>query len=396
MRVVVSGGGTAGHISPTLATSDALRALDPSVQILYVGQASGMEARIVTTTGLEFAAIVAGKFRRNHFASSLGKVLNIATIGPNIRDFFRTIRGVFQSVRILRSFRPAVVFLKGGYVCLPVGIAARILRIPFIIHESDVTPGLANRILSRWALTIAVGFPVKNYKLFDSARLVHVGNPVRRDILTAHRLEGLAAFKLDETVPVILVTGGSQGAVEINDLVLECLDRLLPNYQIIHQVGEQEIGRIQFEMRKWQKRPFIKHYHPVGFLTHDMGKALAAADLVIGRAGVNTINDSAVLGKPMILIPNYQMAGHQVENAKVLSRQGAARVLNGASLTSDQLVAEIERIMKDETEQTRLSEAIRSFGRVDAAQELARLILEVGKEHEKVERKPNTDEARHE
>jgi UDP-N-acetylglucosamine--N-acetylmuramyl-(pentapeptide) pyrophosphoryl-undecaprenol N-acetylglucosamine transferase len=391
MRVVVSGGGTAGHILPTLATSDALKSLDSHGALLYIGQAGGMEAKIVAGVGLAFAAISAGKFRRNHFASRIGKILNVSTLGPNARDSLRTIQGVAQAVRILRRFKPDVIFLKGGFVCLPVGIAARLLSIPFVIHESDVIPGLTNRILSRWAARIAVGFPAKSYQTFDPAKLVYVGNPVRHDILTAHRLEGIAHFKLDETLPVILITGGSQGAAQINSVVLGSLSLLLDHYQIIHQTGESAIAQIKFELKRLGKISHIERYHPYGFLMGDMGLALGAADLVIGRAGVNTINDSAVLGKPTILIPNYEMAGHQVENAQVLSRQGAVRVLNGARITPESFVAEIKRVLGDQDEQRRLSEAIMKFSRPNAAEDLAKLVLAVGRAGERMEQKPNTE-----
>lgn len=348
-----------------------------------------MEAKIVAGAGLTFAPISAGKFRRNHFDSGFAKIFNVNTLGPNARDTLRTVQGVGQAMRILRSFKPDVVFLKGGFVCLPVGIAAKMLGIPFVIHESDATPGLTNRILSRWAERIAVGFPVKSYRAFEPHKLTYVGNPVRADILTSHRLEGIAHFRLDGSLPVVLITGGSQGAAQINNAVLEALPELLEKCQIIHQTGEGEIGRITFELTRRRNTPNIARYHPYGFLMGDMGLALAAADLVIGRAGVNTINDSAVLGKPTVLIPNYEMAGHQVENARALSRQGAVRVLDGARLTGAMLATEIFHVLGDEAEQERLSAAIRDFGRPAAAEDLAKLVVEVGSTV--TEQKPNTE-----
>ncbi len=339
-----------------------------------------MEARIVTATGMSFAAIKAGKFRRDHFATAVGKLLNLRTIGPNARDVVRTVAGVADSLRILRRFKPDVVFIKGGYVGVPVGLAARILRIPYVIHESDVSPGLANRFLGRWAEKIGVGFPVKNYSDFDPARLVYVGNPVRSEMMSAHRLEGLARFRLEEDFPVVLITGGSQGAAQINDAVIDALPDLLEKYQIIHLTGEGELSRVKFELSRRGKLAHADRYHPYAFLSAELGQAYAAADLVISRAGVNAITDSAVLGKPTVLIPNYQMAGHQVENARVLSRLGAVRVLDGRTLTTSKLVGEIRHILEDPEEQDRLSKAIRSFGKPDAARELAELVLEVGRE----------------
>jgi len=374
-----------------LATSDALKSLDSSIELLYIGQAGGMEAKIVTAAGLNFAPISAGKFRRNHFDSKFAKLMNLSTLGPNARDGLRTIQGVTQALRILRKFKPDVVFLKGGFVCMPVGIAARMLGVPFVIHESDVTPGITNRVLSRWAAKIAVGFPVKSYQVFDPAKLVYVGNPVRQDILKAHRLEGLAHFGLDDKRPVILITGGSQGAAQINSVVLGSVAELVEKYQVIHQAGESDIGRVQFELSRMGKIAHIERYHSFGFLTADMGLALAAADLVVGRAGVNTINDCAVLAKPTILIPNYEMAGHQVENARVLSRLGAVRVLDGARLTPAGFVAEIDRVLSSDEEQERLSKAIHAFARLEAASDMAKLVLETGRRHRSVKQKPNME-----
>ena len=208
---------------------------------------------------------------------------------------------------------------------------------------------------------------------------MYVGNPVRREILDAHRLEGLARFGLSDKLPVILVTGGSQGAAQINDVVVAALPELLQRYQIIHQTGDGELERIKFDLAHGEKIAHIDRYHPYDFILKDMGEALAAADLVVGRAGVGTINESAVLGKPTVLIPNYQMAGHQVANAKLLSRQGAARVLDGQTLTPAKLVGELDRIMGNPDELRRLGEGIRAFSRPKAAHDLAELILSVGR-----------------
>jgi UDP-N-acetylglucosamine--N-acetylmuramyl-(pentapeptide) pyrophosphoryl-undecaprenol N-acetylglucosamine transferase len=394
MRVVVSGGGTAGHITPTLATSDALKSLDSTVDILYVGQADGLEARIVAARGLEFAAIKAGKFRRNQQAGTVAKLANLHTIGPNTVDAFRTISGVAASLKILRQFKPDVVFLKGGFVCVPVGIAARILKIPFVIHDSDVTPGLTTRLLARWATKIAVGFPVRHYHDLDPAKLVFTGSPVRSEIASVHRLDGLAKFELDDKLPVLFVTGGSGGARQINDVVGEALPQLLDFCQVIHLTGEGEYERVKFEQKR---RPALDHperYHVFGFLLEGMPYAFAAADIVISRAGANSIAELALLKKPTVLIPNYQMAGHQIENARVLSRAGAARVLDGAKLTADRLVGEVRHMLDDPAEQERLSKAIAHFSNPEAPKALAQLIMATAKVGSRGELKPNTgDEA---
>ncbi len=350
-----------------------------------------MEARIVGGRGLKFAAIRAGKFRRYPTAGVISKLLNLQTLGPNARDGFRMVAGVADSLKVLRSFKPDVVFLKGGFVCVPVGVAARILRIPYVIHESDVTPGLANRLLGRWATKIAVGFPVKGYQEFEKSRLVFTGNPVRLEVTGAHRLEGLAKFNLDDGLPVVVVTGGSGGAKQINDVILQALPDLLTFCQVIHLTGDGEYERVKFEVRRLGAVKEIGHYRAFAFLSGEMGLALAAADLVVTRAGANTIAELAALGKPTVLIPNFEMAGHQVENARVLSRMGAVRVLDGSKLTAGQLVGEIRRVLGDAELQGRLTAAIRQFSRPAAAHDLAAVILETGRGYQRPEQKPNTE-----
>ena len=371
MRIVVSGGGSAGHITPTLAVSASLKQLDKSAQLLYIGQASSMEARIVAASKVEFAAIHAGKLRRN--------LRSVTSLALNARDLARTIQGFAEAIGILRRFKPDVIFLKGGYVCLPVGLAARVLHIPYVNHESDIEPGLTNRILSRWAVKTAVGFPTKLYHDFDQSRLVFTGNPVRPELLKVHRLEGMAAFNLDPNLPVILVTGGSQGARQINEVVVGALPELLPIAQVIHQTGDGEIERIKFELSRQPALAHRERYHPYAFLLAEMPAAMAAADLLIARAGAQTIAEAAVLRKPTVLIPNYQAAAHQLVNAKALARAGAARTLDGATLTPAKLVGEIKRLLGDPVELGRLEEGISAYGRPQAANELAALVLGAAK-----------------
>lgn len=378
MRIVVSGGGTAGHITPILATSAALKSLAKDAQILYIGQAGGMEARIAKNAKIEFAAIPAGKFRRLHDATLVNKLLNPQTLGANLIDSTRLARGVLGSLILLRKFKPDVVFIKGGYVGLPVGLAAHILRIPYIIHESDVSPGLTNRILAKWAKKIAVGFPEKMYSDFPKDRLIFVGNPVREEILKGHRLAGISEFSLDDKLPVIMVTGGSQGAAPLNDVVVDSLSELLKFSQVIHLTGEAELGRVEFNVSRLDDLDHRERYHAFAFMGTEIALALAAADIVVSRAGANTVAELAALKKPTILVPNYLMAGHQVDNAKLLARTGAVRVLDERRINPARLVAEITGILGSEEAQNSLSKAIGELARPNAAKDLASLILEIG------------------
>jgi UDP-N-acetylglucosamine--N-acetylmuramyl-(pentapeptide) pyrophosphoryl-undecaprenol N-acetylglucosamine transferase len=375
----VSGGGSAGHISPILATVDALRRLDKDAEILYIGTSRGMEAKIATGAGLEFSSIPAGKFRRNPSASSVSKIFNVSTLGLNARDSVRFVAGIGKALTILRRFKPDVVFVKGGFVGLPVGLAAKTLRIPLVIHESDVSPGLTNRVLSKWARVIAVGFPVDKYKQWPHEKLIFTGVPVREGLMGAHRLEGLKLLKLDDKLPVVLVTGGSQGAQTVNDVVVDSLAGLLEFSQVVHLTGEQEIDSIKFRV----KRLNLAHperYHPYAFLHKEMIYALAAADVAVSRAGATTIAELAALSKPTVLIPNNLMAGHQVMNAKVISRQDAVRVIYEERLKPAVLIAEVKRLVDSEEERERLGKALHAYARLDAVDLLANEIVKIGRE----------------
>jgi UDP-N-acetylglucosamine--N-acetylmuramyl-(pentapeptide) pyrophosphoryl-undecaprenol N-acetylglucosamine transferase len=334
-----------------------------------------MEARIVQARGIKFAAIKAGKFRRNHFDSRLAQVLNPATIVPNTRDAFRVVQGLGQSLALLRRWKPAVVFCKGGYVAFPVGIAASMLRIPLVIHESDITPGFGTKLLAGRAAKIAVGFPARLYKELDASKLVFTGNPVRREVLEAKRPDGLEQFGLDGKLPVLLVMGGSQGAAEINDTLAAALPELVKFCQVLHVTGENEYERVKFAVSRLGKLEHAERYQAFGYLSKELAPALAAADVVVSRAGANSIAELAVLKKPTVLIPNTAMAGHQLMNAQVLARAGAVRVLSGDKVTADRLVGEVRRLTDDPNEARALGEHLAAFGRGEAARELAELIL---------------------
>jgi UDP-N-acetylglucosamine--N-acetylmuramyl-(pentapeptide) pyrophosphoryl-undecaprenol N-acetylglucosamine transferase len=372
MRILVSGGGTAGHISPILATVDALKSHVKDPEILYVGSA-GLESKIAHSAGLEFAPISAGKLRRFHNSSLLQKVTDFSTHSLNTRDLGRVVKGFAQSVRVLRQFQPDVIFLKGGYVALPVGLAAGLLKMPYVIHESDMRPGLTNRILAKRAEAIAVGFPTKLYKTLPKEKLVYTGNPIRQDVLRATHEQGLKHFKLSAELPVILITGGSQGAQAINHAVIDALTDLTHFYQVLHITGEKHIEEVRFAAKRLElEHP--ERYVARSFLTDDMGLALAAADVVIGRGGANTFAELALLAKPAIIIPHPGLED-QVINAQALARQGAIKVIQQDRLTKHSLLAQVQQILESKEERELLTKTIEGFGVADAADQLAQLIL---------------------
>lgn len=376
MRILVSGGGTGGHIVPTLAVVDALVSQDSSVEMLYVGQTDSLEARLVRQAGIPFEAISAGKFRRSPHAGVLVNIANFGDQVRNVRDAGRVGRGFVQALGIVREFRPDVVFIKGGFVSLPVGWAARLLRIPYVVHESDVVPGLTNKLLAGSAVVIATGFPITHYTQWPSHKLVFTGSPVQSSLLSQHRLAGLQHFGFSGHKPVILVLGGSQGARSINSVMVESAGMLVKSHNVIHITGPKEYETVisQLEARGISR----EQYRAIPYLDNEIGLAYAAADLVVSRAGAQTIAELALLGKPAVIIPNEGVAAHQIANGRALSRAGAAEVLPDSKLTTDKLCAIISGIFGSTEHQATLSRNITAFAHPDAASELARLIVRVG------------------
>lgn len=372
----MSGGGTAGHISPILATLDALKRQDKSLQVLYVGSDLGMEAKIARAAGWDFTSIPSGKFRRYHGRGKWNNMTDFKTGVLNTRDLYRVIAGIVRARQLLISFKPEVVFIKGGYVGLPVGLAAKLLGIPYVIHESDITPGLTNRILGRWAAKIAVGFPTDKYKLWPTEKLTHTGNPIRGHITASRRHQGIKHFNFDDKVPVVLVIGGSQGAHAINEVVIDALPELLAKAQVIHITGETDFESVRFETDRLNLA-FPGRYQPRAFMLEDLGLAMAAADAVVSRAGANTIAELAALGKPAILIPHPHLTGnHQTHNAQALARQGAVRLITEDRLNPDVLNREISKILDSESERGILGGAISKLAVTDGSERLAKLIVE--------------------
>jgi len=336
-----------------------------------------MEARIVKSAGINFASIKAGKFRRMHATNIVRQIFNPATLGLNARDSLRVVSGIYQSLAIIRRFKPDVIFIKGGYVGLPLGIAAGWLRVPYIIHESDLIPGLANKMLARKAARVAVGFPTDQYPTLSQNRLIYSGNPVRPELLGIDASAAKKHFGFSSKLPVVLVTGGSQGARTLNNAIVGALPQLVQHFQLIHLTGESEIETVKFQTGRL-KLDHPERYRPFAYLAEEMGQALAAADVVISRAGATTISELALLDKPTILVPNAQMAGHQLANAQLLARSGAVRLIGEDRLTPSILMRELTGVTGSEEEREYLIKHLATFAVPDAAERLAGEIIKVG------------------
>ena len=293
----------------------------------------------------------------------------------NIRDIFLVGLGFLQSIVKLLIWRPDVVFTKGGYVCLPVGLAAHILRIPLVIHDSDAHPGLTNRVLGQWADAIATGAPLHYYN-YPAERSRYVGIPISSEfhpLTPKAQREMKQQLGFDAATPLVVVTGGGLGARRINDAIVAVLDDLLrfTSVALISGVGQYD------ELVKLvpQQNP---RFRLQAFVSHGMADLLGAADVVVTRAGATTILELAALAKPTILIPNgFLTGGHQLKNAAVYADAGAVMVIDEQELAKTPVVltTTIKNLLDNPTAQTELAAAFHSFSKPDAAKEVANMIL---------------------
>jgi len=375
MKVVFTGGGTGGHFYPIIAIIERLNELLErekfiDVEIYYLSD-NPYDERILFENGVRFKKLTAGKLRR--YFSFL-----------NVIDLFKTIFGVIRAIGALYVLYPDVVVGKGGYASFPTLIAARILRIPVIIHESDSVPGRANIIASKFARRIAVSYP-EAAEFFPKEKTAFTGNPIRRAVAIPMREGAHDILKLDSTVPIILILGGSQGAAIINDAIMQAAPRLTEKYQIIHQVGVKNLDAMQnmaeVVMGKSQYRDRYKMYGYLNEIT--LRTSAGVASLVISRAG-STIFEIATWGIPSIIVPITDSNGdHQRKNAYAYARAGGCIVIEEANLTTNLISSEIERLMTDTPLREKMSTSAKSFAKNDAAEKIAEEVLLVLKEHAK-------------
>jgi UDP-N-acetylglucosamine--N-acetylmuramyl-(pentapeptide) pyrophosphoryl-undecaprenol N-acetylglucosamine transferase len=379
LRIIVSGGGTGGHISPVLAVINEIKKYDSSVEILYIGSDEGLENKIIPQTGINFKAISCGKFRRYH----QNQVLNLvdpSTLFKNTRDFFRYQKGITEAKKIIHEFDPDAVFTKGGYVSLPVGKAAISLGYPLVIHESDSVIGLSNRMLAKKSTKVCVAYPLSAYRDTGLENLVYTGNPIRGDIYEGDRKRAITEFNLDEKLPTVMVVGGSQGAYVINQLISDSLNDLLKKYQLIHVSGERDYDWLSYKQQKLEPG-LAKNYHLFNYLSGDLKDAFEVSDLVISRAGNNFIAEFAALSKPTILIPLTSSANnHQLTNAKILSQSGAALLMLQEHLTAKKLTRQIDLLFEQPEDMKQLAEHIHEYAKVEAAKLVSDEIIKVAKE----------------
>lgn len=375
MRIALLGGGTGGHFYPLLAVARELQELRLEQHllkmdiVLYGDDIPDLEALV--DDEIVFEPIFTGKRRKYRSVK-------------NLTDPFRVLIGVVQMLWKFTLNPPDVIFSKGGYAAFPSLVAARLYRIPVIIHETDTIPGKVNRYAAKFAKRIAITFP-ESAKFFDRTEAVALtGQPIRKNILGGTDAEGYDIFHLEEGLPTILVLGGSQGAQIINELIISALPRFVTSFQIIHQTGKANYDAVKNEASVALENTAAElhgRYHPMAFLNEaELRNAGHVSNLVISRAGGGSIAEIAAWNSAAILIPlpeDVDANGHQKENAFNYARLGAAEVLGQKNLTPNLLYSRSARILEDKAIQNRMTTAAQRFSRLGAAREIAEEILKL-------------------
>lgn len=374
MKILVAGGGTAGHISPVLAVIASIRKLDKNAEILFVCSGKPNELSLLNESGINYRVIPSGKYRR-YGRGFFAEAIDLRTQAKNIKDIGMVFRGYSYSKKIIKEFKPDVVFIKGGYVGLPVGLAAKKLKVAVVVHESDIVMGKANLRLASSAKYVAVSFPNANFPDIRPNKLVFTGNPVRSEFYPASDSTNNTKSKQK---PNILIFAGSQGAEAINENIFENVEILAKNFNILHITGEQgiELARV---VRHRMPSDLQKFYEPVDFLSKDMIAAYKWADIVVARGGMNSLCELSALSRPAVIIPLPSSTNsHQLKNAEYFSKQGAIRLFNQSELNGLALVNEISKLTEDSKAMQYLSQSIHKLFMPSAATDLARLIIRAG------------------
>ncbi len=323
-KIILTGGGTAGHVTPNLALIPLLK--KRGFEVSYIGSYDGIEKKLVEEAGIPYHGISSGKLRR-YFDLK------------NFTDPFRVIKGYGEAKKLMKSEKPDIVFSKGGFVTVPVVIAAHKYKIPVILHESDMTPGLANRICNPYAARVCCNFP-ETFNHLPKDKGLLTGQPIRSELFSGDKEVCLKFTGLSGAKPILLVTGGSLGSAAINKAVRSALDKLLENFDIIHLCGKNNVD---------ESLKNIKGYVQYDYIKDELKDIFAAADVIISRAGANTICELLALNKPNILIPlpASQSRGDQLLNAASFARQGFSKVLDEDVLTDELLLNAVTDVYKN-------------------------------------------------
>ncbi|MDD4600772.1 UDP-N-acetylglucosamine--N-acetylmuramyl-(pentapeptide) pyrophosphoryl-undecaprenol N-acetylglucosamine transferase [bioreactor metagenome] len=367
MRVILSGGGTGGHIYPAITISRAIQEKVKACEVLFVGTKQGLEADIIPKEGYAFSTVNVSGFERRFTLK-------------NLTTLFQSAASVWQSQRIIRKFKPDIVIGTGGYVCGPVLLAASLLGVPTMVQEQNVIPGITNKILARFVNKIAVGYADAANYFPQKEKIVYTGNPIRPEVMSASREEGIAALGLDPEKRTILISGGSRGARSINNAMIDIFNYFTSqnDVQLLHVTGKSEYNGIVGKLEQAGIDITSTGNISIKPYLYNMPLALAAADLAIFRAGAVGLAELTARGIPSILIPYpYAAENHQEHNASVMKRYGAAAVILDKNLTGDTLLALVNELINDCSRLKKMAAASKSLGRPEAAGHIAQLAIEL-------------------
>lgn len=379
MKILTLVGGSGGHVTPAIAVLRELKRRSPDVEIrawcdhTYAPQVRSLVHNFDSTIPVQ--TILSGKLRRYHHLTWWQHFTIPSVVFLNVRDIFLIIGGFLQSIVKFMAWRPDVVFAKGGFVSVPAGVAARLFRIPLVIHDSDSHPGLANRILARFATLIATGAPLDNYP-YNRKITRYTGIPIGEDFRPytdeeRHQMKAALGFEPDK--PLVVITGGGTGAGHLNEAVARRLESLLQLTSILLLSGAVHYDEIRAVTPQnnshFQLLPFINN--------EDMARSLGAADIVVSRAGATTILELSALAKPTILVPAAQVtAGHQLKNAAEYTKDGAAEVIDDKALTTkpELLVDMIGSLLASPAKRKQMGKVLHALSKQGATKEVADLI----------------------
>lgn len=375
MRIGLTGGGSGGHFYPLIAVAEEINQIAHENGIvdleLYYFAPTPYDEALLYDNNITFKQVSAGK-RRQYFSFL------------NFFDIFKTFFGSLVAVWKVFRVYPDVMFSKGGYVSVPVLFACRVLMIPVVIHESDTIPGKANRWAGKFAQRIAVSYPEATQYFKKQDRVAHTGQPIRKSLLTTQKDGSYEFFGLEQNVPTILILGGSQGAMKINDVLLQGLPELVSEYNIIHQAGENNAETVKKTADLMLlNNQYKNRYKLFGSIDAETTRRAAGiADLIISRAG-STIFEIAVWGVPSIIIPIQESSNnHQKQNAFVYAQSKAGTVVDENNMTENIIKAEIKRILSNPSEREEMKKSAQAFGSSVAARKIANEIVGLALEHQ--------------
>ena len=352
-KIILAGGGTGGSVAPLLAVAEEIKKQKSETEFLFIGTRKGVpEKELAKSKNISYQAIFSGKLRR--YISS-----------KNIIDPFLILIGFFQSFFLILKFKPKAVISAGGFVCVPLAWAAWILRRPIFIHQQDIVPGLANKIIAPLAKKITVSFE-KSTKSFKKRKTILTGNPIRPEILQGNKQKAIKQFNLDNSLPTLLVIGGGTGAQKINEMIIQIVPELVEFCQVIHLTGKGK----QIEDKKLN----LEHYHQYDFLTNEIPDIYQAADLIISRAGLGVLTELSILKKPIICIPIP--GSHQEFNAQYFAEQKAVALIDRKVLSPGKLLEKIKQLINSEKQLADLSNNIGRLAHPRAREKIAKIILE--------------------